>query len=60
MVLILLGSVFILLSFAANWGDFSIGTGIDLLIPSTLIYLLDQYRAFSVILHLQLLNKRPK
>lgn len=60
MVLILLSGLFIILGFVAKWGDFSIGTGIGLLIPSAVIYLIDQYRAFNVGTHLSFLNRRPK
>ena len=60
MMLILMAAILIILGFAANWGDFAIGTGLGLLIPSSVSYLLDQYRAFNVGTHLNFLNTRPK
>lgn len=60
MVLILLSALFIILGFITNLGDFAVGTGLGLLVPSAVIYLLDQYRAFNVGTHLNFLNSRSK
>lgn len=59
MLLIFLGFVLIFLGIAIKWGDFAIGNGVGLLLPSAFIYIVDLYRSFNVGTHLSHLKKRP-
>jgi len=60
MLLIFFGFILIFLGIFVKWGDFAIGNGVGVLLPSAFIYIVDLYRSFNVGTHLSHLKKRPQ